>query len=242
MDERFTSPGAAFAAQQAEETRLLIEVEKAMSRLAERAREGVLAYTLSAAALRQEWEREVQHVLERCGFTGPPAEALRRSLVGQSIAEDMFQVADGVMRYALAEGSTRAEIEEALAELLGDPSLVASGAVRRLWQKVQDWLPSRTRAWRSRARSAVRTAYTGYSGALAQAWLETSGATFKRWVTRRDDRVRHTHHLADGQAVPVQGRFLVGEGFLAFPGDPTGPIGEVINCRCVLVAADRQGK
>lgn len=58
----------------------------------------------------------------------------------------------------------------------------------------------------------------------------------QRWVSRRDGRVRPTHVEADGQTVAAGELFIVGGYGMRFPGDPAGPPGERINCRCNLVA------
>lgn len=59
-----------------------------------------------------------------------------------------------------------------------------------------------------------------------------SGKKKKMWVSQRDGRVRHTHRVADGQTVPINGYFKVGNSLLAYPTDPEGEPEEVINCRC----------
>jgi len=57
-----------------------------------------------------------------------------------------------------------------------------------------------------------------------------AGAVKKRWLATDDERTRTTHREAEGQVVDMDEKFDVGEGELMFPGDPTGPIGEWINC------------
>lgn len=57
----------------------------------------------------------------------------------------------------------------------------------------------------------------------------------KRWLTAHDNRVRPTHADADGQTVPTTQPFTVGGASLQFPGDPSGPIDQIIQCRCVLL-------
>lgn len=71
------------------------------------------------------------------------------------------------------------------------------------------------------------------------------------WLATHDHRVRPTHGRgredadgnwidgADGQRVPVGTPFTVGGFELAFPGDPTGPPQEVIQCRCTLLLVDK---
>lgn len=62
------------------------------------------------------------------------------------------------------------------------------------------------------------------------------GVMRKEWQATGDTRTRHTHDVADGQVVGFSDPFIVGGFALAFPGDPTGPPQEVINCRCAPLA------
>jgi 8-oxo-dGTP pyrophosphatase MutT (NUDIX family)/2'-5' RNA ligase len=57
----------------------------------------------------------------------------------------------------------------------------------------------------------------------------------KQWVCMMDGRERPTHHIAHGQIVPYNGKFVVGGHQCDFPGDETLPIEETINCRCHAV-------
>lgn len=57
----------------------------------------------------------------------------------------------------------------------------------------------------------------------------------KSWLATMDDRTRETHVEADGQEVPIDATFTVGEDQLDYPGDPEGSDAEVINCRCTVL-------
>jgi hypothetical protein len=59
------------------------------------------------------------------------------------------------------------------------------------------------------------------------------------WLSTDDRRTRPTHDLADGQRVPLASPFIVGGFPLAFPGDPTGPPQEVIQCRCTSLLVEK---
>jgi SPP1 gp7 family putative phage head morphogenesis protein len=61
-----------------------------------------------------------------------------------------------------------------------------------------------------------------------------AGVKTKRWLASRDEKVRDTHNIADGQEVAVSDPFDVGGFLLNHPGDPSGPAGEIINCRCTM--------
>lgn len=56
----------------------------------------------------------------------------------------------------------------------------------------------------------------------------------REWIAAEDDRTRSTHMAANTQVVGMEEPFKVGEASLMFPGDPNGPPGEIINCRCTL--------
>jgi hypothetical protein len=79
----------------------------------------------------------------------------------------------------------------------------------------------------------------GSSVAAVQALGENAPAV-KVWLTAGDERVRDTHADADGQEVPVDQPFQVGDDFLAYPGDPSGSDAETINCRCVVTYGDTE--
>lgn len=55
----------------------------------------------------------------------------------------------------------------------------------------------------------------------------------KRWHSARDNRVRHTHRVLNGQAVGIDEVFQSPSGaMLRYPGDPGAPISEISGCRC----------
>jgi len=61
------------------------------------------------------------------------------------------------------------------------------------------------------------------------------GIEFHRWVTAGDEKVRVNHTLVNGIIIRVGQTFeIVG---LIHPNDPSGPAEEIVNCRCVAVAA-----
>lgn len=83
-----------------------------------------------------------------------------------------------------------------------------------------------------------RTLATALAGDAALGAAKSLGVTHTQWLSRRDDRVRHTHVEADGQIRPVGEKFAVGEFGLRFPADPLVlPAGgrEVFGCRCSLL-------
>lgn len=100
---------------------------------------------------------------------------------------------------------------------------------------------SGTPYWRNRAMTVARTETIGavnagvYRGAVLDAMARGDVAPFKVWISTEDKRTRPTHVAADQQRTLLSEPFRVGGASLLFPGDPTGPAGEVINCRCGML-------
>lgn len=85
----------------------------------------------------------------------------------------------------------------------------------------------------------TETHSAGNFGALKQA--EDSGLEMMReWIASSGARTRDSHRQADGQIVGLNDPFTVGGHKLMYPGDPSGPGSETINCRCAVgyVVAD----
>lgn len=67
------------------------------------------------------------------------------------------------------------------------------------------------------------------------------GFTRKRWYSFLDNRVRDTHAIANGQTIPIDEYFHVGNALLFFPKDCITPKStgmlhpeEIVNCRCSM--------
>jgi hypothetical protein len=94
--------------------------------------------------------------------------------------------------------------------------------------------------WAGRAETIARTESTaGWNGGRLQAWkvlaAEDGDARDRVWISTIDERTRPSHWRADGQRVPLDGKFLVGDAHLDHPGDPHGPPEETIRCRCSML-------
>ena len=126
-----------------------------------------------------------------------------------------------------------AEVERGIREQQGIPEisqavdlvLTASGSDR----------------WPNRARTVARTETLAAvnAGVFRAAELDAQArgdvAPFKVWLSTADRRTRPTHREADQQRTLLSEPFVVGGAQLLYPGDPTGPAQEVINCRCTLL-------
>ena len=67
--------------------------------------------------------------------------------------------------------------------------------------------------------------------------MKAEGKIRKRWDTMKDERVRHTHVMADGQEVDIGKPFTVGKCQMMFPNDTSlgATADEILNCRCVAI-------
>lgn len=55
----------------------------------------------------------------------------------------------------------------------------------------------------------------------------------KVWKSASDNRVRHSHQAMHGQEVGLNSKFVTPSGVaMEYPGDPSAPANEIINCRC----------
>jgi hypothetical protein len=95
--------------------------------------------------------------------------------------------------------------------------------------------------WPNRAVTVARTETLAavnagvYRSAQLDAESRGDPAPFKQWIATADPRTRDTHREADKQRTLLSEPFRVGSAQLLYPGDPRGPAGEVINCRCSLI-------
>jgi uncharacterized protein with gpF-like domain len=84
---------------------------------------------------------------------------------------------------------------------------------------------------------ALNASRTDAFAAVAEA---DPGTEYERiWLSTSDSRTRSTHRAVDGQRVALSSPFIVGGFPLAFPGDPTGPPQEIIQCRCVSLLVEK---
>jgi len=87
----------------------------------------------------------------------------------------------------------------------------------------------------ARAERIARTEVIGsLNGGKLDGYAEM-GVERKEWLATQDDRARDEHAEADGQVVGIEDSFDVGGQRLAYPGDPTGDPGNIINCRCTVL-------
>lgn len=139
------------------------------------------------------------------------------------LPDEVYDLVAGQM----ASGVNLGEGIPKLAERV-DKTLSTTGSER--------WANRATVAARTEAIGALNAGRTEAFRAIAEA--EPDVQFEKLWLSTDDARTRETHEAADGQRVPLDSTFIVGGFELAFPGDPSGPPQEVIQCRCTLLLVE----
>jgi len=89
---------------------------------------------------------------------------------------------------------------------------------------------------RNRALVIARTESTTAANKGISVGAESSDYYVEKfWISTFDKRTRRTHILA-GQQDPIAftSSFSVGNSTMDYPGDPSAPASEVVNCRCVM--------
>ena len=86
----------------------------------------------------------------------------------------------------------------------------------------------------SRAKTIARTEVGNVIQDSRNAAYESVGVKSTEWLSARDAKVRAGHDI-DGEIVPLGEVFSNG---LAYPNDPAGDAGNVINCRCLTVPVE----
>lgn len=101
--------------------------------------------------------------------------------------------------------------------------------------------------WQNRAQVIATTEVHRMANAARQAAamqvqrIEGDPHLTKKWLAHRDERTRADHRDADGQVVPLNEAFTVGDGPMLYPGDPAAPAEQVVNCRCSMGIRDGKG-
>ena len=189
------------------------------------------------------WESDVDTILTEIGkiglgawseATGVPAVSRHAFIVAylSDVRSLLVRIPDEVANLVFAEitdGMNAGESRDQIAARV-DKVLTYTGSER--------W-PNRARVIAQTETTRARAAGTMAAG-IEQGRV-TGKSLYKTWDAKDDNKVRTDHHLVDGKSVPVWMPFQVGGSNMMFPGDPTAPPDQVINCRCSLRIGDGNG-
>lgn len=128
----------------------------------------------------------------------------------------------------IAQG-TQSQVTDALAKAAKD-GLGEEATRKRLEETLQGSVSN------ARARTIARTEIGAAQNKAALVAADAKGQPYRReWLSIDDGRTRPSHLAADGQVTQPGEKFRVGLAMLDHPGDPSGPPGEIINCRCAIL-------
>tara|TARA_R110000822_G_scaffold5786_10_gene24759 strand:+ start:1490 stop:3061 length:1572 start_codon:yes stop_codon:yes gene_type:complete len=143
-----------------------------------------------------------------------------------------FGSAVGAQRVTLVSGTAKETLIKITQNLIRDPEFMTLGNTEKgrilksqfnRYSQYQSERLVRTEATNAANFATMESATTIFPGAQMQ----------KEWIASFDDRTRDTHaEVGASEPIPYNDAFMVGGNFLMYPGDPSGPASEVINCRC----------
>lgn len=218
-----TSAPAAFAQQARWDTRLerlVMDETRAVLRTVEREPEPLVAWVYA------QWDAAVERIRDRFVIDTP--EGLLRPELGEFVPEAIVTTLEALeidrRTFGWSNAQYRDERREALSLDTGtyEPTEALTAAIKGT-------------SWRTMVKSVTKMSSTGLHGLATRGFLRVAQYPAKRWVTRRDDKVRRTHVEVDAKTVSRDHQFLVGGAALSFPGDPGGPPSEIYGCRCVII-------
>jgi len=140
-------------------------------------------------------------------------------LIGQDywrqIQTTTSEVLTDVLKQGIEEGQSGSRLTRWLRNILGETQRVRAKAIAR----------TETTAAYNSGHQSVMTTLAG-------------DTTFegKRWLAILDNDVRASHESLNGVVVPGDGNFNVGGSSAPYPGHPSLPASQRINCRCVIVS------
>ena len=147
----------------------------------------------------------------------------------------------GAQRVTLVKGTAKKTLVDITQRLMRDPDFMVLGNA----EKSRILKNQFNRYSTFQAKRLVQTESTA---AANFATMESATTIFpgaqmqKEWIASFDDRTRPTHSEAGAsEPVPFNEPFMVGGSLMMFPGDPSGPAAEVINCRCSMAPFPKQG-
>lgn len=144
---------------------------------------------------------------------------------GSAVAAERVTLVRGTALNTL-QRITRAYMMDA--EFMGLGPQQKARILRRQFSSITQW----------QAERIIRTESTNIANFAIMQSAQTvfpAENLLKEWIASFDDRVRDTHAEAGaGEPIPQSESFMVGGSLMMYPGDPSGPAAEVVNCRCSL--------
>jgi len=154
-------------------------------------------------------------------------EAAARMWISQMVANKVTPIIRTTQKDAIR--IIRAATQQGWAEGLGQDAIgrLIMGQITQRGGEIARW----------RANVIARTeTHTAAQAAGFEAEASLGLTLRKEWVAAADERTRDSHAEADGQIVGHADAYTVGGYSCQYPGDPSLPPEESVNCRCASVA------
>lgn len=179
------------------------------------------------------WRQQTQEMLD--AFVSGVWEGAGQHLAGTfGLSFDVFdaKVLDtmtarlGTLSHSVTD-TTRSVLDQQLLQ----PGVAAGESIDKLRDRVRAVFGD-LQSYRAEAIARTETV-GGFNGAAHIAAAASGVVRGREWLATSDDRTRATHRAIDGHKIDgMDGRY---PNELRFPGDPTGPASETINCRCTEI-------
>lgn len=151
-----------------------------------------------------------------------------------------FGSAVGAQRVTLVSGTAKNNLIRIIQQLMSDPEFMTLGAVER-GRILKNQFNTYSQYQSERLVRTEATAAANFATMESATTIFPKEQMQKEWIASFDDRTRSTHSEADGQIVMANDTFFVGGSQMMFPGDPSAPAAEVINCRCSIAYIPIEG-
>lgn len=167
------------------------------------------------------------------------AQAGRESAARRHGFDIDFSITRPEVDEALEENAERAgeQVQERMTGDIVDAVLDAHDRgldIEEIAQELSNDVFPDMKTWQARRVAQTCVISASNKGNLT-AYKSASGVTGKKWLATDDHRVRESHEDIDGQERELGEPFETGNGNEAmFPGDPSLPASDRINCRCAV--------
>ena len=151
-----------------------------------------------------------------------------------------FGSAVGAQRVTLVSGTAKNNLIRITQQLMSDPEFMTLGAVER-GRILKNQFNTYSQFQSERLVRTEATAAANFATMESATTIFPKEQMQKEWIASFDDRTRSSHSEADGQIVMANDTFFVGGSQMMFPGDPSAPAAEVVNCRCSIAYIPIEG-
>ena len=144
-------------------------------------------------------------------------------------------------RVVLVSGTAKDTLIKITQRLMSDPEFMTLGNTEKA-RILNNQFDNYARYQAARLVRTEATAAANFATLESATTIFPGAQMMKEWIASFDDRTRSTHAEAGASdPVPYNDPFMVGGSFMMYPGDPSGPAAEVVNCRCSIAPFPKEG-